>query len=322
VVDRPFQRRSVMARTGQDLAMLWRASKLARPPHLSPQVCVLVPTRNEAGNIPALLARLGPTVALLSGEVLFVDDSDDDTPSVIAAARHDAAAPVRLVHRVPAERFGGLGGAVQTGLATVTATWTVVMDADLQHPPELVTDLIAAGSGADLVVASRYIGNGSAAGLSSRFRSIVSAGSIMAARLLFPRALAGVTDPMSGFFAVRTAAVDAAALRPKGFKILLEVLIRTPRLRVAELPFAFAERHAGQSKASWREAFRYLRQLIALRAATVAVAGGRDRPGATGSLDDRTRRVQGAGGSDTTVVTRRSHGSPRSDVKPARTVGS
>src|SRR5262249_60107937 len=78
---------------------------------------------------------------------------------------------------------------------------------------------------------------------------------------------------MSGFFAVRTAAVCPGDLRPRGFKILLEVLVRTPGLRVAEVPFTFAERHDGQSKASAREAARYLRQLAALRLAVAGRAG-------------------------------------------------
>jgi dolichol-phosphate mannosyltransferase len=174
-----------------------------------------------------------------------------------------------MLHRAPEERLGGLGGAVQAGLATVTAPWTVVMDGDLQHPPERVADLLAAAEGgADLVVASRYCGNGSAKGLSSRARSVGSSGATRLARLLFPRILAPVTDPMSGFFAVRTAAVNPTALRPLGFKILLEVLIRIPRLQVTEVPFEFAERQAGKSKASWQEMARYLRQLVTLRVAT------------------------------------------------------
>ena len=79
-----------------------------------------------------------------------------------------------------------------------------------------------------------------------------------AARMLFPRRLRGVTDPMSGFFLVRREALDLDALRPRGFKILLEILVRHPGLRAAEVSFTFGERHAGRSKASIREALRYL----------------------------------------------------------------
>ena len=238
------------------------------------RVCVLVPTRNEAGNVLPLLTRLDPVLSCLGGEVLFVDDSDDETPKVVEAAARRVGVPVRLVHRPPEKRVGGLGGAVQTGLALTAACWTVVMDGDLQHPPEDVPRLVAAGeSGADLVVASRYCSGGSADGLSSGFRNAVSASSTALARMLFPRALAHVSDPMSGFFALRTAVINPAVLRPRGFKILLELLARYPGIRVAEVPFTFGERSYGQSKASWREGLLFARQLVALRAATTNQLG-------------------------------------------------
>ena len=309
-----------MVEADHDLAASSPEFGVARRRGTTPQVCVLVPTRNEAGNIAALLDRLGPAVAQLDGEVLFVDDSDDDTPSVIAAVRHKTAAPVRLLHRDLDERSGGLGGAVQAGLATVRAPWTVVMDGDLQHPPERVAALVAARDGADLVVASRYCSSGCARGLSSRFRNITSVGATMAARLLFPRTLAGVTDPMSGFFAFRTAAVDPAALRPRGFKILLEVLARTPDLRVIEVPFEFAERDAGQSKASWREAACYLRQLVGLRAATAA-EGRHNRLDATAAPGSRHRMPQAAG-VDTSHVPPLREAGLTAGVKPAGTARS
>lgn len=237
-------------------------------------VCVLVPTRDEAVNVAPLLDRLVPVLAGMGGEVLFVDDSDDQTPAAVAAVAKTSAVPVRLLHRDSGQRPGGLGGAVQAGLAAVTAPWTVVMDGDLQHPPERLPHLIAAGNrGADLVVATRYHVNGSAEGLSSRFRDVASRGAAGVARLLFPRALAGVSDPMSGFFAVRTTAVDPGRLRPRGFKILLEVLVRNPGLRVVEVPYTFAGRHDGESKASGREAVRYLRQLAGLRMTVPCKAG-------------------------------------------------
>jgi dolichol-phosphate mannosyltransferase len=80
------------------------------------------------------------------------------------------------------------------------------------------------------------------------------------ARLAVPRRLARVTDPLSGFFAVRVAALDAASLRPQGFKILLEIVRRSPRMRVGELDFRFAAREQGKSDASWREAARFIRR--------------------------------------------------------------
>jgi dolichol-phosphate mannosyltransferase len=83
--------------------------------------------------------------------------------------------------------------------------------------------------------------------------------------VLFPRRLRAVTDPMSGFFLVRSRLVDPARLRPHGFKILLELVVTHPWLRTGEVPFVFGARHAGASKASAREGFRYLGHLTRLR---------------------------------------------------------
>jgi glycosyltransferase involved in cell wall biosynthesis len=239
------------------------------------EATVIIPTRNESDNVDALLARLDAALQGIDAEVLFVDDSDDDTPARIRAAGATARHPVRLLHRLPGERAGGLGSAVLQGIAHSEATWVVVMDGDLQHPPEVVPELLMSGwyKGADVVVASRYTGAGDASGLSSAGRNWVSRGSTMLARASFPRRLHACTDPMSGFFAVRRASLDLGRLRPNGFKILLEILARSGRLRVVEHPFTFAARHAGDSKASWREGIIYLRRLAALRAVTLLPGG-------------------------------------------------
>ncbi len=231
-------------------------------------VTILVPTRNEAGNVAPLLARLTPVLQGRRAEVLFVDDSDDDTCEAVlrAAARAPASLPVRLLHRAPGHRSGGLGGAVAAGLAATDSSWVVVMDGDLQHPPETVAALLDASRGHDVVVASRHVGDGSCAGLAGWQRYVVSGGATALAKATFPRRLRQTSDPMSGFFAVRREAMGE--LRPDGFKILLELLVRSGSLRVTEVPFAFADRHSGDSKASWREGLRFLRSLVRLRAST------------------------------------------------------
>jgi dolichol-phosphate mannosyltransferase len=140
------------------------------------------------------------------------------------------------------------------------------MDADLQHPPEQVPKLLeeAQRTAADVVVASRYCDQGEF-GEFGRMRTLVSEGSTMLARMAFPGALRGVTDPMSGFFLIRREAVDLTVLQPRGFKILFEILCRTPKLHATEVPFRFGERHAGESKAGLQEGARYVRQLLDLR---------------------------------------------------------
>ncbi|QES49864.1 dolichol-phosphate mannosyltransferase [Streptomyces venezuelae] len=232
-------------------------------------VTLIIPTFNESGNVRELLRRLGESLpAHLAVEVLFVDDSTDDTPEVIEKAARDCAFPVDVLHREQA--VGGLGGAVVEGVKRAAGDWIVVMDADLQHPPHLVPELVGEGerTGAQLVVASRYISGGSRAGLAGNYRIAVSRGATWLTKGLFPRALRGISDPMSGFFAMRRQVVTAEVLTPLGYKILLELAVRCRPAKVAEVPFVFQERFAGESKSTAKEGLRFLAHLASLRTAT------------------------------------------------------
>ncbi|MFF1410927.1 glycosyltransferase [Streptomyces sp. NPDC058289] len=232
-------------------------------------VTLIIPTFNEAGNIDELLSRLAAALpAHLPVSVLFVDDSTDDTPAVIEKAALECAFPVEVLHRESPD--GGLGGAVVEGIGRADTDWIVVMDADLQHPPHLVPELVGEGArtGADLVVASRYIAGGSRAGLAGSYRIAVSRGATWLTKGLFPRALRGISDPMSGFFAMRRSAVTEEALKPLGYKILLELAVRCRPERVAEVPFVFQDRFSGESKSTAREGLRFLTHLASLRSAT------------------------------------------------------
>ncbi|UUU40299.1 glycosyltransferase [Streptomyces sp. NBC_00162] len=244
---------------------------LTVPQAVSGSVTLIIPTFNEAGNVAELLRRLGdalPDPEHLPCEVLFVDDSTDDTPAVIEKAAGDHPFPVSVLHREVAE--GGLGGAVVAGVKRADTDWIVVMDADLQHPPHLVPELVGEGirTGADLVVASRYISGGSRAGLAGSYRIAVSRGATWLTKGLFPRALRGISDPMSGFFAMRRSVVTAETLKPLGYKILLELAVRCRPAKVAEVPFVFQDRYSGESKSTAREGMRFLAHLASLRSAT------------------------------------------------------
>jgi len=244
-----------------------RASSVRSAGHLrAAQQTVVIPTFNERDNIAELLARLTMVLPAEVTRIIFVDDSTDDTPSVIQTLARTCPIPVTVLHREHAT--GGLGGAVLEGMRLAHGEWTVVMDADLQHPPEVVPDLIAAGrrDGADLVVASRYIGSGSRDGLATGLRRLVSRSSTAVAKLLFRGALRRISDPLSGFFAVRTSSLELIGLRPLGYKILMELAVRTRPPRVVEVPYRFQARHAGESKADLREGLRFLRHLALLRA--------------------------------------------------------
>jgi glycosyltransferase involved in cell wall biosynthesis len=231
-----------------------------------PRLTILVPTRNEAENVEPLLTRLSTSVEA-GTVVLFVDDSDDETPKVIerARARGFGSLDARLLHRSREERTGGLGGAVLAGLARTNTPWVCVMDGDLQHPPEVVPRLLdaALADHADLVVASRYVAGGRNEGLGA-VRTAVSWGSTVLAKAMFPHRLRGIRDPMSGFFLLRREALTGS-LTPRGFKILLEIVVRNPDLARCEIPFVFVERVTGTSKGTIWEGFRYLRLLAEMR---------------------------------------------------------
>ena len=226
---------------------------------------VIVPTYNEGANVRTLVDRLSAALRGRSVEILVVDDSTDDTPQQVAEAAAQADLPVRLIHRAGADRVGGLAGAVTAGIHASDSDFVVVMDGDLQHPPEMVPELRDAAEDVDLAVASRYGGDGDSSGLSSGYRRWVSSGSTVIAQACFPRRVGRVcTDPMTGFFCFRRSAVDMTRLRPRGFKILLEILARHD-LRVRELPFTFGDRLAGESKASWRNGVQFVYQMASLR---------------------------------------------------------
>jgi dolichol-phosphate mannosyltransferase len=232
-------------------------------------VTIVVPTFNEAGNVRELLHQITESVpSRLPCEVVFVDDSTDDTPQVIFEAAQDCPFPVTVLHRD--EPVGGLGGAVVEGIKAAGSDWIVVMDGDLQHPPSLVPELIGTGerANAGLVVASRYIKGGSREGLAGGYRIAVSRGATWLTKTLFPRRLRGISDPMSGFFAIRRSAVTADVLQPLGYKILLELAVRSRPREVTEVPFVFQDRFAGESKSTAQEGFRFLRHLVGLRTAS------------------------------------------------------
>ena len=225
---------------------------------------LVIPTRNEAGNVPRLVRELRESLSGVDYRMVFVDDSTDETPEMINALSEEDDRIV-LIHRKEAEQGGGLSTAVTTGMDAVTSEYTCVMDADLQHPPEKVRDMLeeVQSSGADVVVASRYAWGGSYAGLSGPVRRAVSVGSKYLAQIVFKESRK-TSDPLTGFFLVRNAAISGIQFRPTGFKILLEILVCAPELKVVEVPLNFRARNAGVSKASMARGLEYLSHIADL----------------------------------------------------------
>lgn len=235
------------------------------PAPTRPSVTVVVPTRNESPNISVLVRRVRDALdGIVEWDLLFVDDSDDDTPDAVRAAAA-AGYPVRLHHRPSGRRPGGLSGAVEDGFAASSAQILAVMDADLQHPPEVLPGLLAPilGDHADLVAGTRYADAGAASGLAGPWRRLVSSGSRVLVHALVPRSR-GLTDPLSGLFAIRRDVIADVALQANGFKILLEVVTRGRWERATNFAYTFERRHAGRSKASLREGLLFGQHLLQL----------------------------------------------------------
>ena len=198
---------------------------------------IILPTRNEAKNVEPMLERINNAIQEMTGnppiEVIFVDDSADDTPKLIRTFMGRYPFEIRLIARPPNQRTGGLGGAVVEGFHAARGYWMCVMDADLQHPPEMVPKLLrhAQDTECDLVIGSRFVDGASTPGLNP-MRTAISETLILSARVLFIDRLRNVKDPLTGFFLIQRNKLDLSQLHPNGFKILLEIIVQFPALKL------------------------------------------------------------------------------------------
>jgi dolichol-phosphate mannosyltransferase len=222
-----------------------------------PLIDIVVPTYNRREMLERLIASLlEQSYAADRYRIIIVDDGSSDATLAAVAAR---AAEDSRVGAVALSRNFGKEIAIAAGLDHVRGRAVVIMDADLQHPPEVVPRLLAAlADGADLAVASRY-----AAGGDSELgfvRNLFSRACTLLVRLSLGRQF-HVSDPLSGFFALRRSVVANSRLAGSGFKILMEVLACGQYREVREVPFRFLQRERGQSKLGLRTALRDLRGL-------------------------------------------------------------
>jgi dolichol-phosphate mannosyltransferase len=227
-------------------------------------VSLIVPTFNEAENIEELLHRAHRTIAALTSqfEILVVDDSSTDSTVALARAVAVTYPRVQVIER---QGKRDLACSVMDGWNASTGEVLAVIDADLQHPPEMLSSLLnlIAATGADVGVASRHIPGGGVSDWKLH-RRIVSWCATVMAGFLIPGVLRMVRDPMSGFFAVRNRVVAGGLFRPTGYKILLEVLARAQYESVVEVPYVFEERKRGASKLGAKQVRQYLHHLARL----------------------------------------------------------
>lgn len=224
------------------------------------EISLIVPALNEAENLPLLMERIDAALAGRSYEVVLMDDgSQDGTPEVCRGL----ALRYPLFLHVRSDTTNGLSGAVLQGLSLARGDYLVVMDADLQHPPERIPDLLLPLSRGEVefVLGSRYIPGG---GTDKRWGPLRRINSRVAT--LLARPVSNQTrDPMSGFFALRRQTyLRAGPLTPVGYKIALELLCKCRVRRVREVPIQFDLRHTGRSKLTIAQQVRYLEHLSRL----------------------------------------------------------
>jgi dolichol-phosphate mannosyltransferase len=229
------------------------------------RLSLVIPTFNEAKNIAKIAGRLTALLDPSLGdayELIVVDDDSRDRTWEIAQLLSATYSKLRIVRRV-GER--GLSSAVIRGWQAARGDVLAVIDADLQHPPEVTLALwTAMEHGADLAVASRHVEGGGVSDWSVA-RRLLSRGAQLLGLLLLPDVLGRVTDPMSGCFMLRRSAIHGATMHPLGYKILIEVIGRGNIRRIAEVPSVFRERVEGESKVTRKLYVEYLRHLLRLR---------------------------------------------------------
>ena len=236
---------------------------------------IIIPTRNEAGNIRKLVSEIGDLKDYGSTvQIYFVDDSDTlETVEAIKAAQEEFPwLTIDFLYREGDQRVGRIVGAVKAGLQGAQREGIesiVVMDGDGQHDPIYIPAMLEElRGGSNLVSGSRYIRGGSREGLDGTFRVFASRGATFAAKSLFPGQLQYSSDPMSGFFAVALSKIKVNAIEADGFKVLLEILLTNPGLTISEIPVVFRNRNSGESKVDPAVAAKYLSQLIRRRRQT------------------------------------------------------
>ncbi len=226
---------------------------------------LVIPTYNERGNVAKIVGQL---TQLLDGfipceyELILVDDDSPDRTWQVAQDLIEIYPQLRVMRR-QSER--GLSSAVIRGWQVAQGEILGVIDADLQHPPEVLLQLLQKTlDGADLSVASRHVEGGGVSDWSV-IRRFLSRGAQVLGLIVCPAVVGRVSDPMSGYFMVRRSAIAGPHLNPLGYKILLEVIGRGNIGEIAEAGYVFQERESGESKVTWKQYIEYLGHLARLR---------------------------------------------------------
>lgn len=223
------------------------------------KLSLIIPTYNEKENIKVLLLKLEEEFNLnkIDGEVIVVDDNSPDGTGLVLddlKTKYSYNSLIKVIHR---KGKLGLSSAVLAGFNVAEGNILGVMDADLSHPPEKINEMYEAIiNGADFVIGSRYVKGGKIEGWNMH-RRLLSFGATLLARVY-----TSAKDPMSGFFMFKKELLLDKNINSKGFKILLELLIKLDYTKIVEIPIIFTNRTVGKSKAGIKEIIYYLENLI------------------------------------------------------------
>lgn len=227
---------------------------------LNLELTIIIPSYNEQDNVRDIVLKIQEVLSKESFEyeILFVDDSTDETLMVLNELRQECKA-VDYIHR-SGER--GLASAVVRGFECAAGRKIIVMDADLQHPPELIPIILERLSRADIVVPSRFIDGGSDGGLNLYRKAVSRSARVLGCVLI--RKLRNISDCTSGYFGINRSVIEGKKLDPIGWKILMEVLVKGKYSTVHEIPYSFRSRDQGASKMNALEQWNYIRHLTRL----------------------------------------------------------
>jgi len=232
------------------------------------QLSIVIPTYNEAENIIDLLESIKKNIGnSVLAEIIVVDDNSPDGTGKLVDSyikknesnnlQESTLVSVRTIHRKQKE---GLIQAVLHGIEFSFGEHVLVMDADFSHPPETIPKIIEKLQKNDncIIVASRYIKGSSIEGWTLK-RRLLSLGANSIARLSLN--IGNIKDPMSGFFAFRKNSIKNIQFNTKGYKILLELLVKDRKNKVIEIPYVFTDRKIGKSKMDYMTALHYLQSI-------------------------------------------------------------
>ncbi|MDB9491232.1 glycosyltransferase family 2 protein [Dolichospermum circinale CS-534/05] len=229
---------------------------------------IVIPTYKERDNIENVVNILsGLLDKTIPGnyELIVVDDDSPDRTWEVAENLIPDYPQLRVMRR---QEERGLSSAVIRGWQVARGSILGVIDGDLQHPPEVLTQLWQKiEQGADLAVASRHVEGGGVSSWSV-IRRFLSRGAQVLGLVILPEVVGRVSDPMSGYFMVRRKAIANTTLNPIGYKILLEVIGRGQIREIGEAGYIFRERTEGESKVTWKQYVDYIQHLIRLRLST------------------------------------------------------